>query len=188
MVEKIVRNQFTYRGSAVGFKRDEVLLPNRRKAYREYLTHPGAVAILPFLDSPSKVPLERCRVVLVSQYRYPVNKITEELPAGKVDPKESLSSCLNRELKEETGYSTGKFRHMISYWPTPAFSQEKIHIYWADTLKKGISSPDEDEFIHTKIRTFSEVMMKVRKGEIRDSKTVIGILAFALFYSKTSSF
>lgn len=179
MIEKFLRNHITYKGNAVGFKCDEILLPNKNKAYREYLTHPGAAAILPFLDSPKKIPLLKCRIVLVEQYRYPVNKITEELPAGKIDFKESPKSCLTRELKEETGYSTRKFNHLISYCPTPAFSQEVIHIYWADSLKKGNNNPDEDEFLRVKVETFENILKKIKKGKIKDSKTVIGILAYA---------
>src|SRR3989338_2824584 len=177
MIEKFLRNHILFKGNAVGFKCDEILLPNKNKAYREYLTHAGAVAIIPFLDSPKKVPLLKCRIVLVEQYRYPVNRITEELPAGKIDFKESPKSCLARELKEETGYSTKRFHHIISYCPTPAFSQEVIHIYWADSLKKGKCNPDEDEFLRVKVESFQNILQKIRKGKIKDSKTVIGILA-----------
>lgn len=182
MKEKFSRNHFTYQGKAVGFKCDEVVLPNANKAVREYLTHPGAVAIVPFLDSPRKKPLNECRVVLVEQYRYPVHRITEELPAGKLDGGESPVSGLARELKEETGYSSAKFHFLTAYWPTPAFSNELIYIYWAEDLKKGKSHPDEDEFLNSKIETFGSIIKKIKKGMIKDSKTVIGILAVAQFF------
>ncbi len=168
-----------YEGSAAGFRCDEIILPDGKKAQREYLTHPGAVAVVPLLDSPYRTPLAQCRVVMVSQYRYPVHRTTEEIPAGKIDGKEPLAKCLARELKEETGYSTKRFRRLISYWPTPAFSNEMIHIYWADSLKKGKSSPDDDEFLEVKTETVRSVLAKIRKGKIRDSKTVIAFLALA---------
>ena len=180
MIEKFISNRFTYQGSGAGFKCDVVRLPNKKTASREYLTHAGAVAILPFLDSPTKVPLLKCRIVLVEQFRYPVYQITEELPAGKLEGKEAPHKCLIRELKEETGYTTKKFHHLISYWPTPAFSQEKLHIYWAESLSSGKSKPDEDEFLKVKIDYFGNVLKKVQEGKIRDSKTVIGILAFTV--------
>jgi len=182
MREKFSKINFLYQGSAVGFRCDEIILPNKKKASREFLTHRGAVAVIPFLDSPKNKPLLKCRIVLVEQFRYPVRRITEELPAGKLDKKESLLKCLERELKEETGYTTNKFHHLLSYEPTPAFSQEVIHVYWAENLKKGKSCPDEDEFLRTKIVTFGETLEKIRKGKIRDSKTVAGILAFAVFF------
>src|SRR3989344_4753666 len=119
MIEKFLRTSVLYRGRAVGFRCDEVLLPNGKKGVREYLDHPGAVAVVPFLDSPFKVPLERCRVAMVRQYRYAVGEVTEELPAGKLDGKEDLHACLRRELKEETGYTARKFQKILSYWPTP---------------------------------------------------------------------
>jgi ADP-ribose pyrophosphatase len=186
MKEKFSKCTMSFSGKAVGFKCDEVVLPNGKKAVREYLVHPGAVAIVPLLDSPQKMPLDKCRVVLVRQYRYPAGQITEELPAGKIDPGESALKCLPRELKEETGYSAKCFRPLISFWPTPAFSDEIIHIYWAEGLKKGRSSPDEDEFLDVRIETFGSVLKKIQQGRIRDSKTVIGILAFAQFVKNPS--
>ena len=178
MKERFSKCLSSFSGKAVGFRCDEVILPNGKKAVREYLVHPGAVAIVPVLDSPKVVPLEKCRVVLVKQFRYPAGEITEELPAGKIDPGESALRCLPRELKEETGYSAKKFHHLISFWPTPAFSDEIIHIYWAEGLKKGKSRPDDDEFLDVKVETIGNVLKKIRTGKIRDSKTVIGTLAF----------
>lgn len=186
MKEKLFKNLFTFQGRAVGFRCDEVLLPNRQKAWREYLTHPGAVAIVPFLDSPRKKPLLQCRVVMVDQYRYPVHRLTEELPAGKIDPRESPETCLARELKEETGYSTRRFHFLASFWPTSAFSNEVIHVYWAEGLSKGRSNPDDDEFISARTEIFGSVLEKVRAGKIRDSKTVIGILWAAQFLQNLS--
>lgn len=182
MHEKFVSTQFIYQGRAVGFRCDHVALPNGKRAVREYLTHPGAASIIPFLDSPREKPLEQCRIVMVTQYRYPIRMRTDELPAGKIDPNESVEKCLVRELKEETGYTASKYHHLISFAPTQAFSDEIIHIYWTDRLKKGKSSPDEDEFLSVKIETFGQVLAKIRSGKIKDSKTIIGLTAFAVFF------
>ena len=179
MHEKFLKTHFYYGGAAVGFKCDEILLPNRHKAWREYLTHPGAASVIPFIDSPKKFSLHQCRIAMVQQYRYPVHQLTEEIPAGKLDKNESALNCLRRELKEETGYSTNKFHFLTSYWPTPAFSDEIIHIYWAENLKKGKSQPDDDEFLQVQIETFGNILKKIKKEKIRDSKTVIAILSFA---------
>ena len=177
MREKFIRTTVHVQGKAVGFRCDEVRLPNGKTAVREFLTHPGAVAVVPFLDSPFRVPLLSARVVMVKQYRYPVGEVTEELPAGKLDGKENPRACLKRELKEETGFSAGRFRKLLSYWPTPAFGNEVIHIFWADGLKKGRASPDEDEFLSRSVVTFGNLLKKIKAGRIRDSKTIIGILA-----------
>ncbi len=184
MKEKYLKTDLQFRGVAVGFRRDEVLLPNGKKAVREYLDHPGAAAIVPFLDSPSKVPLERARVVMVKQYRYPVGEITLELPAGKLDAKEKIETCLVRELKEETGFSTKKFHKLVSFWPTPAFANEIIHIYWAEDLKKGKSHPDDDEFLSVEVKTFGSLLGMIQAGKIRDSKTLVGLLSFAQFFGR----
>lgn len=181
MREKFLKNHFSYDGVAVGFKCDEVLLPNRRKGWREYLIHPSAVAVIPFLDSPRKVPLLKCRIVMVQQYRYPIRRVMEEIPAGKLDKKESTRKCLVRELKEETGYSSDKFYFLTSFYPTGAFSNEQIYVYWTDKLIKGKNNPDEDEFLEVKIDSFENVLKKVKNGEIRDSKTIIAILSFVQF-------
>ena len=184
MKEKYLRTKVLYRGKAVGFRCDEVRLPNGKSAVREYLDHPGAVAVVPFLDSPFKVPLMKARVVMVKQYRFPVDVLTEELPAGKLDGNENLNSCLRRELKEETGYSAGRFHKLLSYWPTPAFANEVIHIFWADGLKSGKMKPDDDEFIAKSADTFGNLLRKIETGEIMDSKTMIGLLACAQFFKK----
>lgn len=177
MKEKFLKVRNLYEGKAVGFRADEVLLPNKNRAIREYLTHPGAVAILAFLDSPVKKPLWDLRLVLVEQYRYPVGRITEELPAGKLDKGESVLTCLKRELKEETGCIAKRFHFLTSYWPTPAFSNEVIHIYWAEVKKMGKINLDEDEFLRVKIMNFGEALKKIRKGKIQDSKTIVGLLS-----------
>src|SRR5262245_24481644 len=100
MKEKFLKRKFMFQGVAIGFRCDEVLLPNKKKASREYMDHPGAAVILPFIDSPRTHSLDKARIILVKQYRYPIAQVTEELPAGKLDPNENLKSCLSRELKE----------------------------------------------------------------------------------------
>jgi ADP-ribose pyrophosphatase len=170
-IEKLSKRRRIYAGKAVHFSADEIILPDGRTASREYMEHPGAVAVIPFLDTR--------RIVLVKQYRYPVQEVTYELPAGKIDPGETLATCVKRELQEETGYRAGTIKKLVSYWPTPAFSNEVIHIYHAGRLSAAEKSPDEDEFIDHVVMDFTRALALVDSGKIRDSKTVIGLLYWA---------
>ncbi|MFA6002863.1 MAG: NUDIX hydrolase [Elusimicrobiota bacterium] len=171
LVEKRVRVRTIYRGRAVDFNVDKVALPNGRPATREYLNHHGAVGVLPFLDPHT--------VVLVRQYRYPVGKVTLEMPAGKLDPKETHLTCLRRELREETGYTARRITHLLDFWPTPAFSNELIKLYLAEGLTPGRHCPDHDEFIEAVALPLKEALGLVYRGLIQDSKTVIALLAAA---------
>jgi ADP-ribose pyrophosphatase len=169
--EKLSKRNRVYTGKAVHFSADEITLPDGKKACREYMEHPGAVAVLPFLDAE--------RIILVKQYRYPVTQLTYEIPAGKLDPGESIAACVKREMAEETGFYPKKVKRILSYWPTPAFSNEVIHVFFATDLVKTEKSPDEDEFISPAVMPFSRALAMVASGRIRDSKTVIALLAWA---------
>ncbi|MBN1620990.1 MAG: NUDIX hydrolase [Endomicrobiales bacterium] len=166
--EKLFKRRRIYNGKVINFSADMVLLPNGKKGFREYTEHPGAVAVLPFVDKK--------HIILVQQYRYPVGKITYELPAGKLDKKESPAACVRRELAEETGYYAKTVKRLFSFWPTPAFSDEVIHIYSAKNLVETKHSPDEDEFIKSEVIPLTSVKKFIEKGRIRDAKTVIAVL------------
>lgn len=169
LVEKRVKKVPVYKGNFVDFCADKVRLPDGRTATREYIDHPGAVGVLPVLDSK--------RIVLVRQYRYPVGEVTLEMPAGKLDRGEKPLACLHRELAEETGYTAGKVTRLLDYWPTPALANEVIGLYVAEKLKPGVARTDKDEFLQAVILRFDEALRLVWSGKIRDSKTIIGLLA-----------
>ena len=151
---------------------DEVRLPDGRAARREFMDHPGAVGVLPFID--------RETIVLVRQYRYPVRRLTHELPAGKLDRGESPRACVRRELREETGYDCRRLRSLLSYWPTAAFSDEILHLYVADGLVPADGRPDDDEFLEAERVPYRRALQWVFSGKIRDSKTIIALLAYSL--------
>lgn len=157
----------------VDFVVDTVLLPDGKTATREFMDHPGAVGIAPFVDKKT--------VVLVRQYRHPVAEITLELPAGKLDKGESIMACVRRELHEETGYTAKKITRLMDYWPTPAFANEVLHMFIAENLVPGSHHPDADEFLEVVPMSFEKALRLVKTGKIRDSKTVIGLLACALW-------
>ncbi len=172
LIETFVSKKTVWRGRAVNFDVDTVRLPNGKLATREYISHPGAVGVVPFLN--------RDTIVMVRQYRHPVGEVTLELPAGKIDPRESILACIKRELAEETGYTARAFRPLIRYWPTPAFANEVLHLYVATGLKAGRVNTDADEFLEVVNVPFRRALEMVRRGKIRDSKTVVGLLACAV--------
>ena len=171
LVETCVRKNEAYHGGQVNFRVDDVRLPDGGAAKREFMDHPGAVAVIPLLDPRT--------VVLVRQYRYPVGAHTYEIPAGKLARGENPLACVRRELREETGYTASNIRRLLSFWPTPAFANELLHIFIARGLKPGPADPDEDEFIESLAVPLARALSWVKTGKIRDSKTVIALLMVA---------
>jgi ADP-ribose pyrophosphatase len=159
-----------YKGGAIGFRTDEVLVPGGKIARREYITHPGAAAVL-------AIDLKG-RIILVKQYRYPIAEFTYEIPAGKLAKGEDPLACVKRELEEEAGVRAKRISKIVSYWPTAAFSQEIIHLYIAHDLVETQVNPDEDEFLELVRYSPKRVEAMIRRGAIRDSKTLIAFLAW----------
>jgi ADP-ribose pyrophosphatase len=150
-----------------------VRLPNGKTAIREYLDHPGAVAVLAS-PAPGKI-------LMVKQFRHPVREITYEIPAGKLAMGENPLACVKRELEEETGFRAKKIKRLISFWPTAAFANEIIHIYLATGLVKGKQNLDEDEFLGCEAWPLAKILRYIKTGKIKDSKTQVGILAYSAF-------
>ncbi|NNN05260.1 MAG: NUDIX hydrolase [Elusimicrobia bacterium] len=172
LIERFVSKKTVWRGRAVDFRVDTVRLPNGKLATREYLDHPGAVGVVPFLDKDT--------VVMVRQYRHPVGEVTLELPAGKLDKGESPRACVTRELREETGYTARVIRPLLRYWPTPAFANEVLHLYVAEGLTAGRMHTDDDEFLRCVTVPFGKALGMALDGRIKDSKTIICLLACAV--------
>jgi ADP-ribose pyrophosphatase len=166
--EKFRRELHVFKGRAVGFRCDEIIIPGGKTAQREYLTHPGAVGVLAF-DSNN-------RILLVKQYRHPVGEFTCEIPAGKLTPGENPDACVRRELEEETGFRARRWKKLLSFWPTAAFSNEVIHLYLAKNLVATKINPDEDEFIELVHAAPRQIERWIKTGKIRDSKTIIAYL------------
>ena len=185
LVESPVRRRRVHKGVAVDLWSDTVRLPSGRTATREYLGHPGAVAVVAVMGASPSAPGRAKeggrdpKILFVRQYRYPVKEVTLEIPAGKLDKGERPLSCVQRELEEETGFRARRVRKMLSYWPTPAFADEVIHIYEASSLYPGTFRPDEDEFIDPVVMPLSRALGLIRTGKIKDSKTIIALLSFA---------
>ena len=173
LLEKKIRSEAIYDGVLLHVKRDTVVLPNGNEAVREWVRHPGAAAVLPVFEDGT--------VLLVRQYRYPVDRVTLEIPAGKLDsPSEEPLACAVRELSEETGYAAASYEKLTTIGTTVGFSNEYIHIYAARGLQAGEQHTDDDEFIHVVKMPLEEAVQRVESGEIFDAKSVTAILLTAL--------
>ena len=167
-MEKKLNSNTIYDGVVIHVKKDEVLCENGIKSYRECVSAPGGVAILAMLDN---------KILLVKQYRYVVSEETIEIPAGKIEPNEDLKICAMRELEEETGYTCSSMDHLFTFYPTPGFCSEVLHIYEAKNLIK-LDNPkemDEDENINSYFLDIQKAYEQVLNGTIKDSKTIIAI-------------
>ncbi|MGB2842777.1 MAG: NUDIX hydrolase [Halobacteriota archaeon] len=162
--EKTIESKQIYEGRIVNLRVDTVSLPDGRTKLREIVVHPGAAAIVPLMNE---------EVLLVEQYRKAVDSPTLEIPAGTIEEGESPEECAKRELIEETGFQATKLDKLIEFYPSPGFSSEIIHIFKASGLKKV---SDAEAELPIKFVRLSELLMKIRKGEIKDGKTVIGVL------------
>jgi ADP-ribose pyrophosphatase len=167
LIEHRLDSETRLEGGFVTVLHDRVRLPDGRSATREYLLHPGAVAVLPILDDR--------RIVLVRQYRYPVQAVLLELPAGKLDPSESRQACAARELREETGYTALHWARAGAFHNAAAYSSELIEIWFARGLRPGPPQLDDGEFVETVTVTEAEYDELARAGEITDMKTMIGL-------------
>lgn len=158
-----------YDGKVVTLERWQVKLPNGADAMREVILHNGACAIVP-VD-------ERGFVTLVRQHRVAVDRITTEIPAGKLDgPDEDPGVCARRELEEETGLHARCWKELTCIFTTPAFCRERIWIYLATELEQSGAHPDDDEFLNLVRMPLDEAVAMVMRGEIRDAKTCTGLL------------
>ncbi len=165
--EKPVSSERLFDGKVINLRRDTVILPNGRNSTREVVEHPGAVAVVPITKDGN--------IILVRQFRHPIQQILLEVPAGKLDPGESAESCALRELAEETGFTANKLHKLTSMYTTPGFSNEVIHIYLAEDLVESDKQPDEDEFIHTEIHTPEQIKQMINSGELCDAKSLVAL-------------
>jgi ADP-ribose pyrophosphatase len=163
--EDRISGEDIYGGIFLNMKRDQVRLPDGQQAAREYLTHPGAVAIVAILDDG--------RILLERQYRYPIAKACIEIPAGKLEIGENHLLCAQRELEEETGYTARRWSYIRRIHPVISYSTELIDIYLAEDLIPGPSKLDDEEFLDVFAAPLEQLIAWVEEGEITDVKTTI---------------
>lgn len=163
-----------YAGRILTLSRDTVVLPGGRSATFEHISHPGAAAVLPFLDPPEAGDP---RVVLLRQYRHSAGGRLYEIPAGlPASPNEGWEACARRELAEETGYEAGELRYLAGLLTTPGFTDERIHLFAGTRLAAGDARREGDEVIEVVDLPLSEAVEGVRSGRIVDAKTAAALL------------
>jgi len=165
--EQAIESVRVYDGRLLQVYRDSVRLPNGHTSGREWIKHPGAAVVIPYLG--------KGRILLVRQYRYPVRRVMLELPAGKMDPGESPADTVRRELAEETGFIPQKVTEVALIHTCVGYSDERLFLYWADELQRCAAQPDEDETIEIAPTDIDVAMELLRCGEITDAKTLIGL-------------
>ena len=157
--------------------KDTVELPNGNPAIREVIRHVGAVGVIPVTDGGN--------VIVERQFRYPLNRVITEIPAGKLDSfAEDRLSAAKRELEEETGYTANEWIELGDYYPSPAYCDERITLYLARGLTQGQRHLDEDEFLNFEEVPLSNLIEDVMAGRITDGKTQVAILKVARLLEK----
>lgn len=162
--EKQVSEKVAYEGNFLKILNVDVILPDGNKANRDIIRHPGASAVLPINENGE--------VILVRQWRTPLNKTLLEVPAGKLEKGEDPLVCAERELEEETGFKASKLEYMGSIATVPGFCDEIIHLYLATGITSGVKGGDEDEFTEVEMVTIDEMKAMIKSGEIIDTKTI----------------
>ena len=168
MTEKKLSSKLIYEGKILRLHVDTVELPNGKQGLREVADHPGGVAIVA-IDNDGNV-------LTVRQYRYVFSRVFEEIPAGKLERGEDPRDAALRELKEETGATPKHFADLGPLVVSPGAYGEVLHLYLAEGLDMGATSPDEDEFLDLVKTPFDDMVRRVLSGELIDAKTVAGVL------------
>ena len=167
LVEYMVSSQTIASGGMLTVKRDQVRLPNGNTSQREYVTHSGAVVVVPMLPNGN--------VILEKQFRYALNQVFIELPAGKIDANEAILVTGQRELLEETGYTATEWALLGHQHPCIGYSNEVIHMYMAQGLSAGAHQRDADETLEIFDLPFEQCLNMIQTGEITDGKTIVAL-------------
>lgn len=168
---RTISSKVVFRGRIFNVVSDEVEEPGGVRARREIIRHPGSIVVLA-LDDSSRPP----RLLLERQYRYAADARLWELPAGRIDPGESQLTAAKRELLEETGFSARKWQRALSFYASPGFLDEVMHVFLARSLVKGKAQPEDDERIQVRFFPLPQVIRMALSGKIPDAKTLASVL------------
>lgn len=166
--EETIESKEVFSGRLIKLRVDTVRLPDGKEARREIVVHRGAVAAVPLLDGD--------RIVMVRQFRQAAREVLMEIPAGTLDAGEDPFACVARELGEEIGYTANKLTLMFRSYLAPGYSSEMLHTFLAEDLVKAEAHADADEFLEIVEIPMAEAVEKIVSGEIKDAKSICGIL------------
>ncbi len=165
---KILKSQILYKGKVFDHQVDKIEYESGNKGIREIAVHPGGAVVVPVKDDG--------KIILVKQFRYPLQKTLIELPAGKLDKDEDPLICATRELEEETGYKATEIKKLGQIYTAPGYCTEVLHIYYAKGLKPGNHNREEGEQgMEILELSLNEIEKMINQGEITDAKTIVGI-------------
>ncbi len=170
-----------YSGRIIDLDVDTVKFPDGSMGQLEMIRHPGAAAVVPFLDPPGAADP---RVLLLRQFRHAADGFLWEVPAGRLEPGEAPEACARRELQEEAGMTAGRIIPLVPILTTPGFTDELIHLFSAHNLSPVPTAREPDEFMEVHEVRWSEVGRRIRQGEIRDAKTLVCLMFVQCFLLK----
>ncbi len=167
MPEQTVSTRDIFTGKVIAVKIATVEIKDQKYSQREIVTHPGGACVVAVNEAK--------KIILVKQFRKPIENYTVELPAGKLESNEEPKVCIKRELYEETGYTPKDIKFIQSFYTSPGFSTERIYVYFANVKEKNEPKPEDDEMIEVLEVSLEEALEMIKRNEISDAKTIIGI-------------
>jgi ADP-ribose pyrophosphatase len=174
----LVSSRRVFSGRVLDLDVDTVRFPDGSVGDLEMIRHPGASAVVPFVNDPRGADPE---VLLIRQFRHAAERYVWEIPAGRLEPGETPEACARRELEEEAGVTAGEVRRLTTIYTTPGFTDERIHLFLASGLGEGTERREADEFLEVHRMPWSRVLRLIEQGEVEDGKTLVALMFVECF-------
>jgi ADP-ribose pyrophosphatase len=174
----LVSSRRVFSGRVLDLDVDTVRFPDGSVGDLEMIRHPGASAVVPFVNDPRGADPE---VLLIRQFRHAAERYVWEIPAGRLEPGEAPEACARRELEEEAGVTAGELRRLTTIYTTPGFTDERIHLFLASGLGEGTERREADEFLEVHRMPWSRVLRLIEQGEVEDGKTLVALMFVECF-------